>query len=279
MTKKKALQGLIDSAVSRRTFARNAMAAGVALGAGGLILGQSSEAHAQSITDTDILNFALNLEYLEAEFYTVLTSGLTIDMPPYNVGITGIGTAGPTTGATRLNFGGDRLLEQTALEIAADERAHVVLLRQALGSAAVAKPAINFAAGQVTSVAQFLRVARVLEDVGVSAYGGAAPLISSKDILAVATRIALVEAEHSGNIRLQVADLGVGNIGPVDGSDIVVGTPGTASARLFFANASGLAPVRTPSQVLSIVYGPGAPSGTSAGLLYPNGMNGTIRTV
>src|SRR5687767_13527949 len=122
MTKHETLQDLIDNAVTRRKFAKSALAAGFAIGAAGLIDGASSEAQAQSLTDADILNFALNLEYFEAEFYTVITSGVTIDRPPHNIPISGTGTPGPTTGAGRLDFGGDRLLEQTALELAYDER-------------------------------------------------------------------------------------------------------------------------------------------------------------
>jgi hypothetical protein len=273
------LNDLIDSSVSRRKFAKSAMTAGVGIGAASLLASASGTAFAQTITDADVLNFALNLEYLEAEFYTVITSGVTIDQPPFNIGITGVGTPGPTTGAGRLDFRGDRLLEQTAQELAYDEREHVKLIRGALGSAAVAKPAIDFSAAAVTTVQRFLQVARVLEDLGVSAYGGAAPLLTSKDILGVATRIALVEALHAGNVRLQMADQSVPDIGPVDAMDIVVGTPGRIGARLITADATGLTPVRTPGQVLSIAYGPNAPAGTSSGLLFPNGVNGVIRAV
>ena len=263
--------------VSRRTFGRSAIAAGVAISAAGVVGARSVSA--QALTDADILNFALNLEYLEAEFYTVITSGVTIDRAPFNIPITGVGTPGATTGAGRLDFRGDRLLQQTAEELAYDERAHVLVIRQALGSAAVAKPAINFAAGGVTTIQRFLQVARVLEDVGVSAYGGAAPLIQSKEILAVAARIALAEALHAGNIRFQLADEGVGDLGPIDPFDIIVGSPAQPRARLISVNEQGLSVVRTPSQVLSIVYGPGAPAGTAGGGLFPNGLNGAIRRV
>ena len=275
MTKTEFVHDLVNSAVSRRKFARSALTAGFGIGAAALVDGTSSEAQAQAITDTDVLNFALNLEYLEAEFYTVVTSGVTIDRPPHNIPISGVGSQGPTFGAGQLDFGSDAVLRQTALELAADERAHVLVLREALGSAAVAKPTINFTPGGVTNLSRFLQVARVLEDVGVSAYGGAAPLITSKTILAVAARIALAEGEHTGNIRLQLTQRGIADLGQVDAVDI----PSGPGRRLFSVDGQGLTAVRTPGQVLAIVYGPGAPAGTSRGLLFPDGVNGTIRTV
>ena len=51
--------------------------AGAALA--GLAFGAVKAANAATIGDSDILNFALNLEYLEANFYTLATSGMTID--------------------------------------------------------------------------------------------------------------------------------------------------------------------------------------------------------
>lgn len=265
---------IVDKWIDRRSFAKAVSAAGAGL------LASSAGVQAQgTITDTDILNFALNLEYLEAEFYTVITSGRTIDQAPFNIGITGTGTPGSTTGAAQLNLGSDVFLNTTAQELAYDEREHVRVLRSALGSAAVAKPAINFAPAGVNSIARFLQVARVLEDVGVSAYGGAAPLIESRAILGTAARIALAEGIHTGNIRLHHAQRGLANIGPVDPSDILVQVPPQLGRRLISVDAQGLSTVRTPGQVLSIVYGPNAPAGTSRGLLFPNGVNGVINTV
>lgn len=269
-------QNTTVNGIGRRAFTR-AVSAG--LGAAVMTVGSRVAAQGPPITDIDILNFALNLEYLEAEFYTVITSGVTIDQAPFNIGITGVGTPGPTTGAGKLDLSRDARLNQVALELAFDERAHVALLRSALGSAAVAKPAIDFSAAGVRTVERFIQVARILEDVGVSAYGGAAPLIGDRAILGTAARIALAEGLHSGAVRLQMAQRGLPDIGPVDGSDIIVSPNPRIGARLFSTDAQGLTAVRTPSQVLSIVYGPNAAAGTSAGLLFPNGLNGTIRTV
>ena len=274
LTTEASVDQIVGKWINRRTFAKAVSAAG----AGILASATAGEAQAE-ITDNDILNFALNLEYLEAEFYTVITSGRTIDQPPFNIPITGVGTPGPTTGASQLNLSGDAFLNATALELAFDERAHVQVLRSALGSAAIAKPAINFAPAAVTTIARFLQVARVLEDVGVTAYGGAAPLISSRAVLGTAARIALAEGIHTGNIRLQHAQRGLSTLGPIDPLDILVQVPPQLGRRLISVDGQGLTAVRTPSQVLSIVYGPGAPPGTDRGLLFPNGVNGVINTV
>jgi hypothetical protein len=160
-------------------------------------------------------------------------------------------------------------------ELAADERAHVNLIRQALigaGVRPVAKPAINLSGlgfgfgGQV----DFLLLARVLEDVGVSAYGGAAPLIQSKDILGVAARILSAEAFHAGNIRLVVSQNRYTNT-PVDRVDI----PAPPSGKFFPTDAAGLSAVRTPGQVLFLTYGLRA--NAMGGGLYPAGMNGKLK--
>ena len=215
------------------------------------------------ITDVDILNFALNLEYLEAEFYTYATTGHGIGgIVPTN----GVGTPGATTGGKQVNFDDNSvqgLLRKAAIELAYDEQQHVRLLHGALGSAAVAKPAINLNALGVGfgNRDQFLLLARAFEDTGVSAYAGAAPLLQSKNYLAVAARILGTEAEHSGNIRLFVASFGVATK-PLDGLDVL---PPPSGSRLFAVDNEALVAARTVQQVLAIVRP-----------FFPHGLNGTI---
>jgi len=264
------LLGRDDSpALSRRAFGRTT--AGAALGVLGSTLLTPDSASAQTLTDVDILNFALNLEYLEAEFYTRATTGQTIEQA--GIGVSGTGAEGQTTGGRKIDFGASTL--RIMKEIADNERNHVQFLRQALGSAAVAKPAINLdALGPVSTDRDFLVLARAFEDVGVSAYGGAAKLISDANILEAAARIALTEAYHAGNIRLIVALKEI----PTRQLDENDYAPPPAGAKYFTTSRTGLAKIRTPSMVLAIVYG-SSTRGTSSGGLFPDGVNGTIRSV
>ena len=226
-----------------------------------------------SANDIAILNFALNLEYLEAEFYTVATAGKTISQ--IGIGVSGVGKSGPTLGGQKINFGNNQdFVGTTAQQIAQDEQEHVFLLRTLLGSNAVAKPEINLdALGHVATISEFLAEARACEDVGVSAYGGAAPLIQSKSVLATAARIALTEGEHTGNLRLLVALFNVRTM-PVNSQDILPPPSGTE----LLSNTEGLTIVRTPSEVLAILYANKA-QGTKSGGFFPQGVNGPINTV
>ena len=118
-------------------------AATVAIGAGvATALSSSVPAQAQTVTDTDILNFALNLEYVEAEFYLRATTGVGLT----NADITGTGTLGGVNGGSQVPFT-NALYAQYAQNIAVDELSHVRFLRSALGSAAVARPLVDLAGG------------------------------------------------------------------------------------------------------------------------------------
>jgi len=268
-----AINRLITNPVNRREFAKRAMKTGLwtAIGAG--VIGQQVPASAQSITDVDILNFALNLEYLEAEFYTVATTGRRIE--EVGIGVSGTGARGATVGGSAVAM--DNRVMQVARDITNDEQMHVRFLRAALGSAAIAKPAINLAALGIGfgNANEFLTLARAFEDVGVTAYVGAAPLISSREILASTAGIALTEGQHAGVLRFLVYDRGIA-VPQLDNLDV----PPLASpnGRLFNVNNEGLSPPRTPSQVLAIVYA-NRNAGARSGGFFPTGFNGTITTV
>ena len=259
------------TSADRRHFLQQLGLAGAGV-AGIFASSRSGEAQA-AITDVDIVQFALNLEYLEAEFYTVARTGKTIDQ--MGIGITGSGTAGATTGGQKVTLIEGSSLALSADKIGADERAHVALLRQtltAMGAQPIAKPAINLAALGTGFESQeaFIAVARALEDVGVSAYGGAAPLLTSKAILAAAARILATEAEHTGNLRLH-AGLYQAKTMALDAVDIL---PPPSGQSYISADSNGLTAVRTPGQVLFIAFG-GKANATSGGF-FPGGVNGTL---
>lgn len=253
----------------RNLLARTGLAAagvfstGLLAGCGG---SNGGGAPAAGLTQNDIaiLNFALNLEYLEAEFYTFATTGSGI--ADAGIGTTGTGTEGATTGGSQVTFT-DPVLQAVALEIAEDERDHVALLRSVLGPNAAAKPAINLAAlgAGFANETEFLIVARALEDTGVSAYAGAANAIQDPGVLKAAAQILAAEAYHAGDIRLQVAQKGIAT-SAVDGSDIL---PPPSGTRYYALDSNGLAITRTVAEVLSIVYA----GGSAQGGFYPAGIN------
>lgn len=237
----------------------------------------SSSVHAATVTDIDIANFALNLEYLEAEYFSVVTTGQTLEQRGYYFG--GVGKYGPTTGGAKVDLSSGESTGQLAPvfnELAATELTHVNILRAGLGSAAIAKPAINLDALGLGygNFRDALVLARAFEDTGVSAYGGAAPLISNKDYLSAAVRLGLVEAYHAGNVRLFIAGYGIQTF-PLDSMDV---PPPPTGPKYADQDNNALAIVRTTSQVLAIVYHNNTP-GTNHGGFFPNGVNGNINTV
>lgn len=261
MQKHDAIEGLVTSQVSRRDFAKRVIVGGVAATAGLALSGEWTDAVAQSISDVDILNFALNLEYLEAEFYTVATTGRRI--AELGIATSGTGRAGATIGGGQVSL--DARSGTVARHITFDEQAHVRYLRAALGSAAVAKPTINLEALGLgfRNQGEFLTLARAFEDLGVSAYGGAAYLIDNPTILTAAARIGLTEAQHAGVLRLLVSDAML-SVPPVDGLDVLpLMSPG---GRMFQVDGQGLSTIRTAPQVLA-----------AGGAFFPDGLNGTIR--
>lgn len=225
----KKLVGLIDKALSRRNFLAGSGSAAVATlvaGCGGS--GTPAPTPTPTPTpkptaymDTDYLNFALNLEYLEAEFYLRAATGS---------GLSSADTGNASTTVTVPNTtqvpGLTTAQKDYIYEIAQNELDHVRFLRSALGSGAVSRPNIDLmnsfnaaasAAGigssfnPFASYEAFLVGAFVFEDVGVTAYAGAAGLLSNtttgKTYLAAAASIMAVEAYHAAEIRaLLIAD-------------------------------------------------------------------------
>ncbi|WP_431220190.1 ferritin-like domain-containing protein [Leifsonia xyli] len=258
-------------------------------------------AQAAAISDASILNFALNLEYLEAEFY-LRASGDTLpdDMT------TGTGTRGEVTGGRPVPFQSP-VIRRIAAEIAGDERAHVKFLRDALGETAVARPSISLdqrftaaalAAGLIkpgeafdayANDLNFLFGAFLFEDVGVTAFKGAAPLIANKTYLDAAAGMLATEAYHGGIVRTSLYNEGMINDavfdavqkisdvrGAVDGvGDDDQGIGNSESLNLVPTDAEGRTFGRSPEHILNIVYL--TPVRATSGGFYPNGLNGALR--
>ncbi len=280
---------LMNQRIMNRVSRRNFLAgAGMSVGAAGALViagcGSNSSTTATTTTpvttapaagaptELDVLNFALNLEYLEATFYLYITTGnglSTADM----------GTSpGAVTGGAKVAFT-DPNVTALAQQLAADEQAHVEFIRSLItgaGGTPVGMPALNLAAlGTVNSDATFLAMARQLETVGTSAYeGGIQYFVSDLTGLAYAATIHDTEGQHEGALRQFCIAKGITSAA-VDASDIAVSG---ASGPVFNTDMNGLNAVRTPSQVLQIVYGAAGQTGVSKGGFYPNGMNGTITT-
>jgi len=134
-------------------------------------------AAAQAGGDVDVVNFALTLEYLEADFYRR---------------------------AREIDLGTE--LDVLAEEFGNHERQHVDGLAatvQELGGRPVPRPTFTF---PLTTRADFEELAVTLEDTGVSAYNGAAPTLSDKRVLAAAGGIVQVEARHAAALRFATGE-------------------------------------------------------------------------
>jgi hypothetical protein len=279
-------QNLIEEVVAaspnRRSFLKTIAAA--TAGVGALSVAGLSPAEAQTSTEVAVLKFALNLEYLEAEFYTWAVYGRGIET--FGFGITGEANGsnpaegGTTTGGKKVYFDGNvttGLSSEFAGEIGGDERAHVALLRGALGSQVIAKPNINLNAlgFGLGSDVEFLKLSRIFEDIGVSAYAGAAGLLTTPAIITAAARILATEAEHVSGIRTLIRYLNF-RITALDGADLLP-APSGAQQQVFSINKkNGLPATRTPGEVLYLAFG-GKANATSGGF-FPTGVNGALTT-
>jgi Ferritin-like domain len=258
--------------------------------------------------DVDVLNFALNLEYLEAEFYLWAAFGRGLSDAD-------AGGGPASVGGKKLVYTGlpiDAAVQAYIEEIAIDEENHVKFLRKALGDKAVPRPKINiggapgdafYEAGKAASNGTilgfdpyanalfFLHGAFIFEDVGVTAYKGASPLITNPGYLEAAAGILAVEAYHAGEIRtllysqrdvVAAAGLKVSQIvqaisdlrGSVGGGKDqgILGAGGKGN--ILPTDDNSIAFSRTTREVLNIAYGA---KDATKGSFFPEGLNGAIK--
>lgn len=321
------MQRMAKRREERREFFR--VAGGFAAGAAGTLALTACGGHGTSITpaaaqttsgptDADILNFALNLEYLEANFYSYAATGNPISSSL----MTGTGNQGAVTPGQKATLSNPAVIAY-ANEIANDEIEHVTFLRTALGTAAVAQPAIDVSATPTSAFSMaaqaaglvpagqafnpyasdeaFLLGAYIFEDVGVTAYHGAATLLASKTYLDAAAGILAVEAYHAGIIRTTLYAMGLATPAPAinpytataaisaarakldgtgdgmpdgSGDDQGIQGPNSTTSNVVNADKNAIAYDRTTGQVLNIVYLNGSP--VTMGGFFPSGVNGNI---
>ena len=166
-----ALQSARVGQTRSQLFRRGGVLAGAGLAAGAIPIGFAIGQGGLPGGDIKILNYALTLEYLEAAFY-----------------------------AEAIKKGELKGEEAMFAEVVgAHETTHVEALKKVLGGKAVKAPKVDFK--DATGKGKFLATAIVLEDTGVSAYQGQAPLIETTEVLATAGAILAVEARHAAWAR------------------------------------------------------------------------------
>jgi hypothetical protein len=280
---------------------RHALLAGTGVGfllspLGPAFVSAAETSEAGEIKDEDIFRFALNLEYMEAEYYLRGTRG-------EGIGSGDLGeNPGKVVGGEKVNFK-NKALKEFLEEVAENELAHVRFYRKALGKGAVDRPAIDFTAGfnaaakgaglgsklnAFENEMTFLLGGMMFEDVGVTAYNGAATVLKEKKNLEAAAGILAVEAYHMGMARSQLYEMGeeAWNLAnaisdardKLDGNgDKDQGIRVDGKANFVPATPDAIAFRRTPQEVLRIVYVTDK-SGASEGGFYPKGMNGALKT-
>lgn len=304
-------------AVSGKTR-RNFLGMAGLMGAGAMLSGCTNvfaTNPSKANLDAVIFNFALNLEYLEAAFYLAAVGKLELlDAAGGNSSMVTLPAGFTGKNGNGVSFATPAIAAY-ANETAMDELNHVKVIRKVLGSAAVSQPQLDLgpafaAAGNAASKGAitgfnpyanelfFLHGAFIFEDVGVTAYKGAARLLvddSAGGNLENAAGILAVEAYHAGMIRtllyqqkdvVAAAGLTVAQIvqaisdlrDAVDGpSDDDQGITDGAMSNIVLADSNSIAYSRTPRNVANIVFLDTTGKAAKGGF-FPNGIAGNSVT-
>ena len=170
-------------------------------------------------SDVAVLNFALNLEYLEGSYYTIGVN----EFPIQPTDTSGDGTEGAVLGGAEVPDLG--AYEGYFREIAFDEVSHIRALRAAIvsrGGTPVSRPTIDLNAVNVairaatgnasfdafSDAASFLLGAFLLSDVGVTAYVGGSQFLDAAAVKLAAAQLLAVESFHIGSIRTLINQAG-----------------------------------------------------------------------
>ena len=290
-------------ALNRRRFLSTMAAISGMAAVAGTVGVPSAQAQATTPPVIDVLNFALNFEYLEAEFYSYGSYGISLAaaVAASNAGGKVTIANAPTIPASNvlnppsLTLTGNQLAVTQALFM--DEAHHIATLQQAitsLGGTYITEPTIDFSASgaipAVTTNIAYFAAARQFTALGNSAYAGsAADLVSNLSVLSVAGQILGTEAQHLGAINYLCATLGIlpasagGPDTVIDAQDV----PPNGTAAIFTitpttSNTPAIGISRTPQQVLGVAYGVSTPTttmpaaGTVKGGFFPNGVLGNV---
>jgi hypothetical protein len=251
---------------------------------------------AEASTDIDIVNFTLNLEYLEADYYLRGSMGMTLDQ------VLGSSQGAPVKGGRKVQFS-NPVREGMIKNIAGNEVAHVRFAQAVTGANAIRRPPIDFDAGFAAVAAaaglqgfdpfasemDFFLGGMLFEDVGISVLKGSARKLRSLQLRESAAGLLGAEGYHMGAVRSVIYRMGdparsraaaISEFrdrldGPqdLDQPPVKVG----AMSNIAPANENGIAWGRTPQHALNIIYGnPGR--GVMAGGFFPEGFNGRIRS-
>ena len=269
-------------------------AMGVVAASAALPLSGAVAQQAESSTDIDIVNFQLNLEYLEADYYLRGSMGITADQA------LGGSQGASVKGGRKIQFS-NPIREGMIKNIAGNEMAHVRFAQAITGSRAIRRPPIDFDAGFAAVAAaagipnfdpfasemDFFLGGMLFEDVGISVLKGSARKLKSLTLRESAAGLLGAEGYHMGAVRSVIYKMGdewrsraaaISNLrdrldGPqdLDQPPVKVGD----MANIAPTNENGIAFGRTPQHALNIAYGKPGP-GVMAGGFFPEGVNGRI---